>query len=86
MSGVLYWLGVLIALGSAVAFAVLGLLPLYGGARTTSEQLIPGFKPDRPGPAERALALVAVWVPVAIVCGFGLYAAVQILGVAIRAF
>lgn len=75
----LYWLGLLIAVGAALAFAALGLLALYGGLRTTREQLIPGFRPDSPGPLARALSLAAVWVPVGVVAFFGLYACVHIL-------
>lgn len=76
---ILFWLGLLIAIGAALAFAVLGLLALYGGARTTREQLIPGFRPDSPAPLTRALSLAAVWVPVGVVAFFGLYACVHIL-------
>ncbi|MEN9935208.1 MAG: hypothetical protein RLZZ387_1787 [Chloroflexota bacterium] len=82
---ILFGLGVLIAVGAALAFAALGLLALYGSARTTREQLIPGFRPDRPGPLERALALAALWVPAGVVALFGLYACVHILGVALAA-
>jgi hypothetical protein len=77
----LFWLGSLIAIGAALAFAVLGVLTLYGGVRATREQLLPGFRPDRPGPVQRFLALAAVWVPVAVVAFFGLYAGVHIVRV-----
>jgi hypothetical protein len=79
----LFWLGALIAVGAALAFAALGLLALYGGVRATREQVIPGFRPDRPGPVQRALTLLAVWLPVAVVAFFGLYAGVHILRVAL---
>ncbi|MFO7168836.1 MAG: hypothetical protein DIU80_012515 [Chloroflexota bacterium] len=79
MNAVLFAIGALVAIVAAAAFAALGLLTLYGGARATREQLIPGFRPDRPGPLARALALVAVWVPVLVVTLFALYAAVWIV-------
>jgi hypothetical protein len=81
----LYWLGVLIAIGSAIAFAALGLLAGYGGLHTTRAQILPGFRPDRPGPLARAATLAAVWVPVLVVAIFGVYACVHILGVALAA-
>jgi hypothetical protein len=81
----LYWLGALIAVGAALAFAAIGVLTLYGGVRATREQVLPGFRPDRPGPLQRALTLAAVWVPVAVVVAFGLYAGAHILRVALGA-
>ncbi|HWQ14230.1 MAG TPA: hypothetical protein VNL77_15635 [Roseiflexaceae bacterium] len=80
----LFWLGILIALGAAVVFAALGVLPLYAAIRTTREQIIPGFRPDRPGPLERALALAAVWLPAIVTGLFGLYACAQLLLLALR--
>ena len=79
-------LGALIALGATVAFVVVGALTLFGGARATAEQVVPGFRPDRPGPAERALALLGIWGPVVLVALLCLLAAIQILRVALRAF
>lgn len=81
----MFILGVLIALGAAAAFAGLGLATLFGGARSTSEQVIPGFKPDRPGAAERALTLGAVWIPVVVVAIFGVYSAVRVVEMVIQA-
>ena len=79
-------IGALIALGASVAFVVLGALTLFGGARATSEQVVPGFRPDQPSPAERALTLLGVWGPVALVTLLCLLGAIQILRVALRAF
>jgi hypothetical protein len=78
-------IGALIALGSAVAFMVVGALALFGGARATQEQVVPGFRPDRPGPAERALTLLGVWGPVLLLAILCLLAGVQILRVALAA-
>lgn len=82
---ILFWLGVLIAVGAALAFAALGALAAYGGLHTTRAQIIPGFKPDRPGPLARAATLAAVWVPALTVAIFGIYSCVHILGVALAA-
>jgi hypothetical protein len=85
MGGILMWLGALIALGAALAFAAMGLLALWGAARATREQLVPGFRTDRPGALERALTLAAVWVPALVIAGFGVYAAAWIANVALAA-
>jgi hypothetical protein len=79
-------IGALIALGATVAFLVIGALALFGGVRATTEQVVPGFRPDRPSAIERALALLGVWGPVALVTLLCLLAAIQILRVALRAF
>jgi hypothetical protein len=79
-------LGALIALGAAVAFLVVGALALFGGARATAEQVVPGFRPDRPGLAERALTLLGVWGPVALIALLCLLAGIMIFRVALQAF
>lgn len=79
-------LGALITLGAAIAFLVVGALALVGSANATSAQLIPGFRPDRPGPLERALALLGVWVPVALLCLLCLLAGIKMFGVVAAAF
>lgn len=81
----MFILGVLIAIGAAVAFAALGLATLFGGARSTGEQIIPGFVSDRAGSAERTLTLIAVWVPVVVVTIFGVYTAYRIIEMVIQA-
>jgi len=79
-------IGALIALGSAVAFLIVGALALFGGARATSSQVVPGFQPDRPGPVERGLALLSVWGPVLLIAALCLLAGIKIFQVAVRAF
>jgi len=79
-------IGALIALGAAVAFVVVGALSLFGGARAAQEQIVPGFRPDRPGPLERALTLLGVWGPVLLIAALCLLAGIQILRVALEAF
>jgi hypothetical protein len=78
-------IGALIALGAAVAFLVVGALALFGGARATTEQVVPGFRPDRPGPAQRALTLLGVWGPVALIALLCLLAGIMIFRVALQA-
>jgi hypothetical protein len=78
-------LGALIALGAAVAFLVVGALSLFGGTRATQDQVVPGFRPDRPGGIERALTLLGVWGPVLLIAALCLLAAIQIFRVALRA-
>jgi hypothetical protein len=79
MSGVLFGIGALIAVGAAGAFVAFGVLSVYGAARATVEHLLPGFRPDRPSPATRVLTILAVWLPVAVVGFFGVYAGVWII-------
>jgi hypothetical protein len=79
-------IGALIALGSAIAFLIAGALALFGGARTTGGQVVPGFLPDRPGPIERGLALLAVWGPVLLIAALCLLAGIKIFQVAVGAF
>jgi len=78
-------IGALIALGSAVAFVAVGALTLFGGARATQDQVVPGFRPDRPTPGERALTLLGVWAPVLLVALLCLLAGIQIVRVALAA-
>ena len=78
-------IGVLIALGAAIAFLVVGALSLFGGARATSDQIVPGFRPDRPGPLERGLALLGVWGPVLLIAALCLLAGIKIFQVALGA-
>jgi len=78
--------GALIALGAAIAFVVVGALSLFGGARAAQEQVVPGFRSDRPGPLERALTLLGIWGPVLLIAALCLLAGIQILRVALGAF
>jgi hypothetical protein len=78
--------GVLITLGSAVAFLVAGALTLFGGANATQQQVVPGFRPDRPSAAERALTLLGVWVPILLTAALCLLTAIKMLQVVASAF
>jgi hypothetical protein len=75
--------GALITLGAAIVFLVVGALTLFGGANATQRQLIPGFRPDRPSLAARALALLSVWGPVVLTALLCLLAAIKMLQVAV---
>jgi hypothetical protein len=78
-------IGALIAFGAAIAFLALGALSLFGGARATSDQVVPGFRPDRPGPLERGLALLSVWGPVLLIAALCLLAGIKIFQVVLGA-
>lgn len=79
-------LGALITFGGAVAFLVVGALAIFGGANATQAQVIPGFRPDRPGPAERALTLLGVWGPIALTALLCLLGAIKMFQVVAGAF
>jgi len=85
MHTVLVIVGVLLALGSAIAFLVVGALAIFGGVRATQDQVVPGFHPDRPGPLERALTLLGVWGPVLFIAALCLLAGIRIFRVAVGA-
>jgi len=76
-------LGALITFGAALAFLVVGALTLFGGANATQRQVIPGFRPDHPGPVARVLALLSVWAPVLLIALLCLLAAIKMLQVAV---
>ena len=78
-------LGALITLGAALAFLVVGALTLFGGVNATQQQVVPGFRPDRPGLAARLLALLSVWGPVLLTALLCLLAAIKMLQVAAAA-
>lgn len=79
-------LGALILLGAAIAFIAMSALTIFGGANATQAQVVPGFRPDQPGPAERALTLLGVWGPVALIALLCLLAAIKMFGLVIGAF
>jgi hypothetical protein len=81
----MFIIGALITLGAAIAFLAVGALTLFGGANATQQQVIPGFRPDRPNSAERALTLLGVWGPVLLVALLCLLAGIQIVRVALAA-
>jgi hypothetical protein len=80
------YLGLLIGLGAAIIFIVIGALSLFGGVDTTQRQLLPGFTPDRLGGARQLVALVLFWLPILVVAGFCLLTGIQILRVMVTAF
>jgi hypothetical protein len=85
MTTLLVIIGMLIAIASAIAFVLVGALSIFGGARATQDQVVPGFRPDRPGTLERALTLLGVWGPVLFIALLCLLAAMQIFRVAVAA-
>jgi ABC-type enterochelin transport system permease subunit len=79
----MYLLGVLIAIGAAVAFAVVGALTLWGGLVTFTSELPRDYRRSAATPAQRALTLALVGLPLVITALFGLLAAGRILQVAL---
>ena len=78
-------IGAVIILGAALAFLAVGALTLFGGANATQQQVLPGFRPDRPGPAERALSLLGVWGPILLIAVLCLLAAIKMLQMVVAA-
>jgi len=79
-------LGALITFGGAIAFLIVGALTLFGGVNATQHQVIPGFQPDHPSPAERALTLLGVWGPILLIAALCLLAGIKMLQVVVGAF
>lgn len=77
--------GVLIGIGAAIAFLLVGALTLFGGADATRRQLLPGFIADRPGAGERILSLLGVWAPIIFVAVLCLLAGIQFVQVMVAA-
>jgi hypothetical protein len=78
----LYVLGVLVAVGSGVAFAALGALTLWGGLTTLRTEVPRDYLRTRADGGARALTSVLVGMPLLITGFFGLFAAVRLLQVA----
>lgn len=72
-------LGILAALGAAVVFLIIGALVLFGGVRTTREQIVPGFLPDHPSPLERLLTLLGTWLPIGMIALLCLLTGIRLL-------
>lgn len=81
----MFYLGIALAVGAALAFVVVGALTLFGGENTTTEQILPGFKPDNPSALERALTFAGLWIPILVITAFCLLAGVRILRVVFTA-
>ena len=79
-------LGALITLGGAIAFLAVGALALFGTANATQNQVVPGFRPDQPSGGTRALTLLGLWGPVALVALLCLLAAIKMFQVVVAAF
>jgi hypothetical protein len=78
-------IGALITFGGAIAFLAVGALTLFGGANATQQQVVPGFRPDRPSPAERALTLLGVWGPILLTATLCLLAAIKMIQIVVSA-
>jgi hypothetical protein len=78
-------IGALITLGAAIVFLAVGALALFGGTNATQQQVIPGFRPDRPSSAERALTLLGVWGPILLIATLCLLTAIRMIQVVVGA-
>ncbi len=76
-------LGMLIAIGAAIVFILIGALTLFGAVNTTRQQLMPGFIPDQASIGERLVTYASIWIPVLFVAGFCLLTGIQLLRVGI---
>lgn len=77
----LFFLGVLIAIGAGVFFALLGLLTLWGGFDTMRNEL-PREQRRRPSGGTQIATLTLVGIPLLITAFFGLLAAGRFIQVA----
>ncbi|MGB9634538.1 MAG: hypothetical protein ACPL8I_14465 [Chloroflexaceae bacterium] len=78
----MFALGVIIAIGSAIAFAILGALTLWGGWVTLSRELPVHFVSAGASSGTRIGTLVMVGAPLLVTGVFGLLAGWRILMVA----
>lgn len=78
----MFLLGVLITIGAAVAFGIMGALTIWGGLGSVRAELLRGFVSANPTAGDRALTLLLVVVPLVITGLFGLLSAGWMLMVA----
>jgi hypothetical protein len=78
----MYILGVLIAVGAALAFAAIGALTLWGGLNTLRTELPRDYLRTRAGVGPQVTTALLVGLPLLITGTFGLLAAVRMLAVA----
>jgi hypothetical protein len=78
----LYVLGVLVAIGSAVAFAVMGALTIWGGFTTLRTEVPRDYLHTHAAGGARATTSFLVGLPLLITGVFGLLAALRLLQVA----
>ncbi|HMQ30239.1 MAG TPA: hypothetical protein PKD53_05895 [Chloroflexaceae bacterium] len=78
----LYLLGVLIAIGAGVVFAVMGALTLWGGLDTMRTEVPRDHLRSQADGGTRALTAVLVGLPLLITGLFGLLAALRLIQVA----
>lgn len=78
----MYILGVLIAVGSAVAFAAVGALTIWGGLTTLSTEVPRDYLRTRAGGGARALTSLLVGLPLLITGVFSILAALRFLQIA----
>lgn len=79
------YVGVLIALGAAALFLIVGGLCVWGGASASREEVARSFLPDQPSPIERVLTFFGVWGPLLVAVLLCVLGAVQIARVVFAA-
>lgn len=78
----LYLLGVLVAVGAAAAFAVIGALTIWGGLNTLRTEVPRDHLRSRAGGGARAATNLLVGLPLLVTGIFGILAALRLLQVA----
>jgi hypothetical protein len=78
----LFFLGVLIAIGAGIFFAALGLLTLWGGLDTLRSELPRDARRSQSGGGALAMTLTLTGLPLLITAVFGLLAAGRFIQVA----
>jgi len=76
-------LGSIICLGAALAFVAMVALSVWGALQAIRLEIMRGFVSANPGPADRALTLLLIGVPLAGVAAIGLLSAVRLTMVAL---
>jgi hypothetical protein len=78
--------GILIGLGAALLFAVVGIGCVVAGVSTTRNEIARSFAPDKPNPLQRGATLAGYWVPILGVLALCLLAAFRIVQIIVLAF
>jgi ABC-type phosphate transport system permease subunit len=79
----LYVLGALVAVGAGVAFAVVGVLAIWGGLNTLSTEVPRDYVRTRAGGGARIATSLLVGLPVLITGLFGVLALVRMVQMAL---
>ena len=78
----LFFLGVLSAIGAGIVFGIMGALTIWGGANTLRTDVPRDYLRSQAGGGTRAMTLLLVGLPLLITGLFGILAALRFLQVA----